>query len=151
MSKYTLILVCLVSSACAAARQLDPVVPRYPEILRSANVTGTVRARVSVNHKGAIDAIQVDSVEPAHALFRSAVISSFRTLRFAPARTLGIPHSEELPYLIRFVLVRPEEPLKEDERLVLTDSLLGVCPKPAARYEIVVCRSATPTRFDVLH
>lgn len=149
--KYTLLTVCLASAACAGPRQLEPVVPRYPEVLRSANVTGSLHARVSVNKKGGIDAIDVDSIGPAHPLFRSAVESSFRALRFSPARTLGIPHSAELGYLIRFVLIRPEEPLREDERLVPPDSLAVACPRPAARNEIVVCRTAIPTRFKVLH
>ena len=149
--KYTIVAACLSTAACAAARQLEPVVPAYPELLRSANVTGNVRARVYVNRRGGVDAIRVDSVGTAKVLFRSAVLSSFRALRFSPARTLGRPHSAELEYMIRFVLVRPDEPLKEGERLVAADSLSRACPKATARYEIVVCRAAVPTHFKVLH
>jgi TonB family protein len=151
MLKYISIMGCLGVAACAPPRQLQPVFPRYPEILRSANLTGNVHARVSINRKGGIDSIRVDSAGPAQALFRSAVVSSFQALRFSPARILGVPHSAELDYLIRFVLVRPVKPLQEDERLVTSDSLFATCPKPAAEFEIVVCRPAVPTRIRVLH
>ena len=61
------------------------VAPRYPDLLRSANVEGTVVAELSVDEGGAVDMGSVRFVQSSHDLFTNAVKSAIRRWRFVPA------------------------------------------------------------------
>ena len=63
--------------------------PRYPEMLRSANVQGTVVMEFVVDTAGRIEPSGVRVVEGAHPLFEAAVRQALRGMRFRPAEAGG--------------------------------------------------------------
>ena len=63
--------------------------PRYPKILQSANVEGTVLATFIVDENGIPDSASIRLLESSHQLFSEAVRAHIPTLRFSPARSDG--------------------------------------------------------------
>jgi TonB family protein len=141
-------LVCLALVACLPPRPAEPLRPRYPDMLRSANVSGTVNVSVQVDSHGSVRTVGFDSLPAAHEQFRAAARYSIRPIRFKPARTFGIARSGTARYTIDFVLVRSRRPLRPGERLSDGDTVL-VCPSPRSPSHLVVCAEATISRADV--
>jgi protein TonB len=80
----------LVSSSELAARILgEPPRPRYPEMLRSAGVSGRVLVQFTVDTTGRVDLSTVRVVQSAHDLFSAAVLDVLPRYRFAPAEVNG--------------------------------------------------------------
>jgi periplasmic protein TonB len=70
-------------------RALDDRAPAYPEMLRSAGITGEVRVQFVVDTTGRAELSSVRVVESSHELFRRAVIASLRQARFTPGEVSG--------------------------------------------------------------
>jgi protein TonB len=73
-------------------REVQPLggsAPRYPEMLRSANVEGTVIMEFVVDTTGRVEPSGVRVVEGAHPLFEAAVRQALRGMRFRPAEAGG--------------------------------------------------------------
>ena len=63
--------------------------PRYPEILRSANVSGEVLAQFVVDTSGRAEMKTFKSLKSDHDLFTSAVRTALPQMRFYPAEVGG--------------------------------------------------------------
>jgi TonB family protein len=63
--------------------------PRYPDILRSANVEGQVLAQFIVDENGMADSTSFVVLRSTHDLFTNAVLSSIGSFRFNPAEVGG--------------------------------------------------------------
>jgi TonB family protein len=63
--------------------------PRYPDILRSANVEGEVLAQFIVDENGVADSTSFTVLRSTHDLFTNAVLSTIGSFRFNPAELNG--------------------------------------------------------------
>ena len=63
--------------------------PKFPEILRSANVTGEVVAQFVVDTTGRADMRTFKALSTSHELFTAAVRNVLPSMRFYPAETGG--------------------------------------------------------------
>jgi periplasmic protein TonB len=63
--------------------------PRYPELLRSAGVEGSVTARFVVDTLGTVEPASVRIVQATHVLFEQSVREAIRRMRFVPAELQG--------------------------------------------------------------
>jgi TonB family protein len=63
--------------------------PRYPDVLRSANVEGVVLAQFIVDENGVADSTSFTVVRSTHDLFTNAVLSAIGSFRFNPAELNG--------------------------------------------------------------
>ncbi len=63
--------------------------PRYPDILRSANVTGEVLAQFVVDTTGRVEVATFKVIRKSHDLFESAVRQALPNMRFLPAEVGG--------------------------------------------------------------
>jgi protein TonB len=72
----------------ALARAGNPS-PRYPDVLRRANVTGEVVVQVVVDTTGLADMSTLRVLSSAHPLLTEAVRATFPRARFVPAETGG--------------------------------------------------------------
>jgi protein TonB len=73
-------------------REVQPLggtAPRYPEMLRTAGVEGTIVAEFVVDTAGRVEPSGVRIVESAHPLFEAAVRQALRGMRFRPAEAGG--------------------------------------------------------------
>jgi TonB family protein len=140
--------ICLALVACLPPRPTEPLKPRYPDMLRSANVTGTVTVSVAVDKHGAVRKVRVDTLTAAHEMFRAAVRYYIRRVHFKPARTIGIARSGTAKYTIDFVLVRSRQALQPGERRSSSDTVL-VCPASHSQSHLVVCADTPIIRADV--
>lgn len=73
-------------------REVQPLggsAPRYPEMLRSAGVEGTIVAEFIVDTTGRVEPSGVRIVERAHPLFEAAVRQALGGMRFRPAEAGG--------------------------------------------------------------
>jgi protein TonB len=61
-------------------------VPRFPEMMRSAGVDGSVRVRFVVDTLGRVEMSSVEQLEASHPAFATAVLSTLPRMRFTPAR-----------------------------------------------------------------
>ncbi len=64
------------------------VVPRYPDALRTAHVSGEVLMQFVVNTDGRVDSASARAIRSSHELFTQAVRAILPDLRFVPA-TIG--------------------------------------------------------------
>lgn len=65
--------------------------PRYPDVLRSANIEGEVLAQFVVGPNGLADTSTFKAVRSTHSLFTDAVRSALPRMRFTPAAVGGLP------------------------------------------------------------
>jgi protein TonB len=74
-------------------KQVQPMpnnpAPRYPDMLRSANVEGEVLAQFVVDTTGRADMSTFKVLKETHAMFTSAVKSSLPNMKFYPAEVGG--------------------------------------------------------------
>jgi periplasmic protein TonB len=63
--------------------------PKFPEILRSANVTGQVVAQFVVDTSGRAEMRTFKALSSDHELFTAAVRNVLPSMRFYPAETGG--------------------------------------------------------------
>jgi TonB family protein len=63
--------------------------PRYPDILRTANVEGEVLAQFIVDENGMADSTSFTVLRSTHDLFTNAVLSTITSFRFNPAELGG--------------------------------------------------------------
>ncbi len=89
----------------AAVRPGSPV-PNYPEMLRSAGVTGEVRARFVVDTAGRVNLSRLTIVHSDHELFSRAVEASLRRTTFLPAEVGGRPVAQLVEQTFTFRLNR---------------------------------------------
>jgi TonB family protein len=76
-------------------RLADSVVPRYPEMLRSAHTSGQVLAQFVVDTNGLAQPETFKIIRSTHDLFSSSVKAALPSMRFVPA-TLGGKHVRQL-------------------------------------------------------
>lgn len=142
---------CVLLASCTRPRPLQPVRPRYPDMLRSANLTGDITVQAVVDHNGRVSALRFDSSRTTHDLFRASVKASLRAASFRPARQLGLRRAGSVEYVVRFVLVQsPTDSLRPHDRRVASDTV-SHCPLARNAHEIVVCAPGTLTRVDVTY
>ncbi len=72
----------------ALAREGNPT-PRYPEMLRSAGITGDVIAQFVVNEDGRADMRTFKALSSSHPQFTAAVKAALPQMRFYPAEVGG--------------------------------------------------------------
>jgi beta-lactamase regulating signal transducer with metallopeptidase domain len=83
--------------------------PRYPEILKSAGVTGSTLVMFVVDTSGLVDASTFKVVRTAHQLFANAVKASLGGMKFLPAEAGNRPVRQLVQGLYRFVTTsRPQ-------------------------------------------
>jgi len=63
--------------------------PRYPDLLRSANIEGQVLAQFIVDENGVADSTSFTVLRSTHDLFTNAVLSTIGSFRFNPAELGG--------------------------------------------------------------
>jgi protein TonB len=63
--------------------------PRYPDMLRSANVEGEVLVQFVVDTTGRVDMSQFKVLKTSHELFTNAVKNALNQMRFFPAEIAG--------------------------------------------------------------
>ena len=76
-----------VEKQVAAAPGNSP--PRYPDMLRSANVEGEVLVQFVVDTTGRVERGSIKILKSSHELFTSAVQSALNSMRFYPAEIGG--------------------------------------------------------------
>jgi protein TonB len=79
----------LTGAELAMRLRLPPVPPRYPEVLRSAGIEGTVLVKFAVDTSGRVDMQSVEVLSSSHDLFTAAVRESLTRLRFYPSEVNG--------------------------------------------------------------
>jgi len=77
--------------------------PRYPEILKSAGITGSTLVMFVVDTAGRVEERTLKVVRTAHQLFVDAVKASLPGLTFYPARVGSRPVKQLVQVLYRFV------------------------------------------------
>lgn len=89
-----------VEEAVQATRQPTP---RYPESLRSVNVTGTVTVQFVVDQRGRVEPGSIRILDTPHKLFSDAVRAALLEARFRPARVGGNPVRQlvEQPFVFK--------------------------------------------------
>ncbi|HEX6576192.1 MAG TPA: energy transducer TonB [Gemmatimonadaceae bacterium] len=144
-SNYQVFLLVSVISGCATAHPLKPIVPVYPEAIRTANAQGRVTARFKIAETGEPGSIKIDVDTASSGLLESSVRSTLLKTRFAPARLLGFARSSELHYVFDFVLFRPKRALGPDEKWLGVDHFPAKCPVSQKERRVIVCGEAVPT------
>ena len=77
------------ASVDVPVRALVDRAPAYPETLRTAGISGSVRVRFVVDTTGRTELSSVRVIESTHELFTRAVIASLRQARFTPGEVSG--------------------------------------------------------------
>ena len=77
------------ASVDVPVRALVDRTPAYPEALRAAGISGTVRVHFVVDTTGRAEPSSVRIIESSHELFTRAVIASLRQARFTPGEVSG--------------------------------------------------------------
>lgn len=72
-----------------AVQVTRPVAPKYPDMLRSANITGVVMMRFVVGANGRVEMGTVQAIDSPHKQFTEAVKDALRHMRFRPAEVRG--------------------------------------------------------------
>jgi protein TonB len=82
------------------AQQIAGNPPQFPDILRSANVSGQVIAQFVVNEDGRADMSTFKALESDHELFTAAVKRALPSYKFIPAETGGrkVKQLVQLPF-----------------------------------------------------
>lgn len=70
-------------------RALGDRAPAYPEMLRTAGITGVVRVQFVVDTTGRAEPSSIRVLESTHALFTQSVLASLRNARFTPGEVSG--------------------------------------------------------------
>ena len=75
-------------------------IPRYPDSLRTANVSGEVLTMFVVNADGSVDPGTLKVVKSSHPLFTDAVRNALPEMRFQPAMVKGraVRQLVQMPY-----------------------------------------------------
>jgi protein TonB len=89
-----------VERAVVATRQ---PVPRYPDALRSVNVTGEVMVQYIVDAKGRVEPGSIKVLSSTHKLFADAVRSALLNARYRPAQVGGqsVRQLVEQPFIFK--------------------------------------------------
>jgi TonB family protein len=82
------------------------VAPRYPDVLRSANVEGVVLAQFVVETDGSADTATFKVLRSTHDLFTNAVKQSLASMRFNPALVGGKPVKQLVQMPFQFSLAK---------------------------------------------
>ena len=77
------------ASVDVPVRALVDRAPAYPETLRTAGISGTVRVQFVVDTTGRAELSSVRVIESTHELFTRAVLVSLRQARFTPGEVSG--------------------------------------------------------------
>ncbi len=76
--------------------------PRYPDILRSAGVSGTVLAQLVVDSSGAVVPGSLRVLQKSHDLFEASVRASLSNVRFTPPRVNDRNVRQLVQFFVRF-------------------------------------------------
>jgi TonB family protein len=80
--------------------------PRYPDLLRQANIEGEVLAQFIVDENGVADSTTFTALRSTHALFTNAVLGSITSFRFNPAELNGRRVKQLVQMPFRFSLTK---------------------------------------------
>lgn len=80
------------------------VVPRFPESLRSVNVTGNVTVRYIVSADGKVEPGSIEVISTPHKLFADAVRTALLNTRYRPAEAGGKPVRQLVEQSFQFKL-----------------------------------------------
>ncbi len=80
--------------------------PRYPDMLKSANVEGTVLAQFIVDTTGRVEPGSFKSLKSDHDLFTQAVRSALNNMRFLPAEVGGRKVKQLVQQPFQFALTK---------------------------------------------
>lgn len=72
-----------------AVQATGGVTPRYPDMLRSANISGVVQMRFVVGANGRVEMNSVEVIDSPHKQFTEAVMDALKKMRFRPAEVRG--------------------------------------------------------------
>jgi TonB family protein len=77
--------------------------PRYPDALRSVNVTGEVVASYIVDARGRVEPGSIKILSSSHKLFADAVRAALLSARYRPAEVNGTPVRQlvEQPFIFK--------------------------------------------------
>jgi TonB family protein len=80
-----------------------PPVPRYPDALKSVNVTGEVMAQYIVDARGRVEPGSIKILSTSHKLFGDAVRKALLDARYRPAEVGGNPVRQlvEQPFIFK--------------------------------------------------
>jgi TonB family protein len=81
--------------------------PRYPDMMRSANVEGQVLMQFVVGTNGVADTSTFKVLMSTHQLFTNAVLAALPTMRFFPAEVGGKPVKQLVQMPFQFNLGQP--------------------------------------------
>lgn len=85
---------------------LRGVVPRYPSLLASASIEGTVVAQFVVDTLGRVEPASLEILRADHALFEQSVREALARMRFAPAEAAGRKVRQLVEQPFTFALAR---------------------------------------------
>lgn len=112
LTRLVAALLCLAGAAFAEGPLPLRTTPLLtPDDVAVAGLAPEVAARLAIDDRGRVTQVDVVSIRPPSAhddLFRDAVIDTFSTWRFAPARENGVAKASELDWRVKFV---PRSPL----------------------------------------
>ena len=96
---------------------------RYPDLARTAGVTGKVSAAIHVNAKGLVDSLIIFA-KPAGLAFEESVESKLREMQFEPATKEGKPVAAWTWFLFEFYFPKDNWSTgTKDSLIVRVDSL----------------------------
>jgi len=86
-----------------AVQVTRPAVPRYPDALKSVNVTGEVIAQYVVDQRGRVEPASIKILSATHKLFGDAVRRALLEARYRPAEVNGTPVRQlvEQPFIFK--------------------------------------------------
>jgi hypothetical protein len=131
MRRPSVLIIAALAVGCARAPVLRPTpdTPRFPDILRRANVEGMTTFRVAVSPSGRADTASLRVLWSTHELFSNALRRALPNLEWHPARNwLGRQSASEHTYVVRWKLMRGA---------TRDNSLAGACPTGAGDTTVV--------------
>lgn len=81
----------LASGGDAVARPRRALSPKYPDLLRSADVEGDVVIEMAIDSAGRVDTSRLKVIRSDHQLFLMSVRQAIDTTAWLPARQMGRP------------------------------------------------------------
>jgi len=94
------------SGGDTVARPRHALSPKYPDLLRSADVEGNVVIDVAIDSAGHVDLSRLKVIRSDHQLFLMSVRQAIDTTAWLPARQMGRPIQSIRRDTISFLLKR---------------------------------------------
>ncbi|HKW12555.1 MAG TPA: TonB family protein [Gemmatimonadaceae bacterium] len=95
---------CFPPGGDTVARPRQALSPKYPDLLRSANVEGEVVLDIAIDTAGRVDPSRLKVIRSDHQLFLKSVRQAIDTTAWLPARQMGRPIQSVRRDTISFLL-----------------------------------------------